>query len=349
MEKNTPSNNLVPQRMVRPLNFPPGSMKKQLPTKYTRLASQGELDALRQLLSIHPEFLNKRSGHNRTFLWEAARMGKLALVLWLVEQGAEINATGAYNHESFVQLSPYCAAIFYKRPEVAEYLRSRGTQIDIFRAAYLGDIEQVSKDLTADPELIHAEDPHDNLYYVPLLSFAVVGGNLEMIEFLLKQGAVFGPYSIQLLSLAAKDGRKDILEFLVSHHAQVPPTGYYFFNTYSLEILRYLLDHGASVNQKHENGFSLLIYLCRGDKGEHPEKIELLLEYHAAVNEVGPKGRTALHYAAAAGYLEVITLLLYHGADVMIKDDQGETPLQLARRKNKFAAVELLEKRGACE
>jgi ankyrin repeat protein len=288
MKKNTASNNLVPQRMVRPLNFPPGSMKKQLPTKYTHLASQGDLDALRQLLSIHPEFLNKRSGHNRTFLWEAARMGKLALVRWLVEQGAEINATGAYNHESFVQLSPYCAAIFYKRPEVAEYLRSRGTQIDIFRAAYLGDIEQVSKDLTADPELIHAEDPHDNLYYVPLLSFAVVGGNLEMIEFLLKQGAVFGPYSIQ-------------------------------------------------------------IYLCRGDKGEHPEKIELLLEYHAAVNEVGPKGRTALHYAAAAGYLEVITLLLYHGADVMIKDDQGETPLQLARRKNKFAAVELLEKRGACE
>jgi ankyrin repeat protein len=310
MDVNTSSNDLVPQRMVRPLNFPPGFMKKQLPTKYSRLASKGDIVALRQLLSIHPEFLNKRSGHNRTFLWEAARTGKLTLVKWLVEQGAEINATGAYNHESFVQLTPYCAAIFYKRPEVAEFLRSRGIRIDTFRAAYLGDIDQVSKDLAADRELIHTEDPQDNLYYVPLLSFAVVGGNLEIIDFLLDHGAVTGPYSTQLLSLAAKDGRKDIIEFLVSHHAQVPASGYYFFNTYNLEILRYLLEHGASANQKHENGFSPLIYFCRGDKGEHPEKIELLLEYHAAVNEVGPKGRTALHYASAAGFLDVLTLLL---------------------------------------
>ena len=168
-----------------------------------------------------------------------------------------------------------------------------------------------------------------------------------MLEFLLDQGARVEPYSLQLLSLAAKDRRKDILEFLLKHGAQVPAAGYYFSNTYDLDILRYLLDRGASPDQIADNGFPLLVYLCRGDKGEHPEKIELLLEYRASVNAVGPKGRTALHYAAAAGFLEVMTVLLDHGADFTIRDDQGETPLHLARRNKKVAAANLLEKRGA--
>jgi ankyrin repeat protein len=347
MDKNNTSNELVPQRFVKPLNVPPGFWKKQLPGRVLDLAIQGDIDELSQLLSLHPEFLNKRGSHNRTFLWVAARRGNLPLVQWLVEQGADINITAAVNHESFVQLTPYCAAIYYKRPQVAEYLQWRGTQIDIFRAAFLGDIDLVRKELAADPSLIQAEDPQDNIYFVPLLSFAVVGGNTEMIEFLLDQGAAIKPYSTQLLSLAAKAGRKDLLDLLVNHHAQVPAAGYYFFNTYDLDILRYLLDHGASANQASDNGFPPLVYVCRGDKGEQPEKIELLLEYGAQVNEVGPKGRTALHYAAAAGFLKVMTILLNHAADFTIRDAQGETPLQRAQRNQKIAAVHLLEKHGA--
>jgi ankyrin repeat protein len=123
----------------------------------------------------------------------------------------------------------------------------------------------------------------------------------------------------------------------------------YFSNTYDLDILRYLLEHGAYPGPKGENGFHPLVYLCRADKGEQPEKIKLLLEYHAPVNAPGPKGRTALHYAAAAGFLQVMTVLLDHGADYRIRDHQGETPLALARRYGRFAAVKLLEDRGAIE
>ncbi len=67
------------------------------------------------------------------------------------------------------------------------------------------------------------------------------------------------------------------------------------------------------------------------------------------MNAAGPKGRTALHYAAAAGFLEVMTILLEHGADYRIRDQQGETPLALARRSDRFAAVNLLEDQGAIE
>jgi ankyrin repeat protein len=350
MEKNASSSHSVPQRMVRPLDFLPEARKQMLRTKDLEVAAKGDLEGLRQLLARSPECLNKRGSHNRTLLWEAVRRGKLPAVEWLVEQGADVNATGRFNGESFVLLTPYCAAIYYRRLDVAEYLRSHGAQEDIFRAAFLGDFEPVAHELAAQPDLINAEDPQDMLYYVPLLSFAVAGGRVEMIAFLLKRGAVVAPYSLQLLSLAAKHGRKDILDLLMSHHAQAPAVGeYYFYNTYDLAILRYFLEHGASPTKKGENGFPPLIYLCRADKGEQPEKIKLLLEYHAPVNALGPKGRTALHYAAAAGFLEVMAILLDHGADYRLRDHQGETPLDLAHRYDRFAAAKLLEDRGAIE
>jgi ankyrin repeat protein len=261
-----------------------------------------------------------------------------------------VNATGRYNGESFIQLTPYCAALNYHRPELAEYLRAHGAQEDIFRATFLGDIEPVARELDAHPDLINAEDLQDLINYVPLLSFAVASGRIKMVEFLLRRGAVVPPYSLQLLSLAAKAGRKDILDLLLNHHAQVVAVGeYYFFNTFSLDLLRYFLEHGASPSRKGQNGFPPLVYLCRADKGGQSDKIKLLLEYQAPVNSLGPKGRTALHYAAAAGFQEVMTILLDHGANYWIRDHQGETPLALARQYDRIAAWNLLKERGAIE
>jgi ankyrin repeat protein len=341
-----PSRDQIPQRMVRPLDFLPEARKKMARTKDLDIAGKGDTEELRQLLTRHPERLNQRGSHNRTLLWEAVRRGKLPAVQWLIDQGADVNAAGRYNSESFVQLTPYCAALYYRRFEVAEYLRAHGAEEDIFRAVFLGEIERVARELDAHPDLINAEDPQDPVYYVPLLSFAVASGRIEMAAFLLSRGALVAPYSLQLLSLAAKDGRKDILALLLAQHARVMDMGeYYFYNTYPLDILRFLLEHGASPSRKGENGFPPLVYLCRADKGEQPDKIKLLLEYQAPVNGLGPKGRTALHYAAAAGFLQVITILLDHGANDRIQDQQGETPLALARRYERIAAGNLLEDR----
>ncbi len=348
MDKNPSSKDQLPLRMVRPLDFLPEARKQMIRTKDLDIAANGDIEELHRLLTCHPERLNQRGSHNRTLLWEAVRRGKLPAVQWLIDKGADVNATGRYNGESFVLLTPYCAARYYHRQKVAEYLRSHGAQEDIFRAAFLGDIETVARELAAHPDWITAEDPQDHLYYVPLLSFAVASGQIEMVEFLLKRGAVVAPYSLQLLSLAAKDGRQEFLELLLTYHAQVVDMGeYYFLNTYPLDILRFLLDHGASPSRKGVNGFTPLIYLCRADKGEQPDKVRLLLDYHAPVNEPGPKGRTALHYAAAAGFVEVMTILLDHDANHRIRDHQGETPLALARRYDRIAAGNLLEERGA--
>jgi ankyrin repeat protein len=268
-------------------------------------------------------------------------------VRWLVERGAEVDATGCYNGESYVQLTPHCAAVYYHKAKVAEYLRAQGAQLDIFRAAFMGEQAQVARELDAHPELLNAEDPHDNIYYVPLLDFAVAGGHAALLDFLLRRGAQVAQYSAQLLYLAARDGRLDLLDLLVAHGAQAQAMDSGTFVHVDVPMMEILLRLGVSATQPGKNRQPPLVYLARGDKGEHPEKLAVLLDYGADANAAGDNGKTALHYAAAAEHLRVMALLLERGAAPNVRDNQGETPLSLARAAGKTEAAALLRQRGA--
>jgi ankyrin repeat protein len=336
------------QRWERPLDVPPGYWKRQLPAKHLLLGAKGDIPALHSLLQEHPDFLNKKGSHNRTLLWEAVRGGRTEAVRFLVGQGADIHIPGCYNSETHVQVTPYCAAVYYKRPDIAAFLQSKGPEHDLFRLAFLGDAPAVMRLLDNHPEQLYAEDPFDDIYFTPLLSFAVAGGHVGLVETLIDRGAAVAPYSAQFLYLAARVPRLDIVYTLVSKGAAVGAVDVGIFVSVSdLSVLRYLLDHGASARRPGKNGFPPLVYLSRGDKGENPDKVRLMLEYGAEVNATGLKGRTALHYAASAGHLKVIALLLEYGADVRIKDDEGRTAQGLALARRKKAAADLLASKGA--
>jgi ankyrin repeat protein len=335
------------QRWVRPGLDEPGLFRNQLPNKYLAVAVRGDLPGLRAMIKAHPDFLSKRGNHGRTLLWETARRGHLAAVKWLVARGAELDATGCYNSESLVQITPYCAAVYYRRPEAAAYLLAKGARLDVFRAAFMGERAQVEAALAAEPALLQAEDPYDNTYYVPLLAFAVAGGHAALAEFLLKSGANAPLYAAQLLHHAAGLGRLDLIELLAAHGVRAGAADPGILVAVSdAAIVRYLLEHGLSPTRPGINGFPPLVFVARGDKSESPEKLRLLLDHGAEVNVVGPRGRTALHYAARAGHVAVMRVLLDFGADVTLMDEAGQTPLGLARAGAKRAAVRLLRKMG---
>lgn len=59
------------------------------------------------------------------------------------------------------------------------------------------------------------------------------------------------------------------------------------------------------------------------------------------------KGRSLLHYAAAAGAERVTRLLLERGLPVDVRNDDGETPLHLAAVQGRLAVARLLLEHGA--
>lgn len=307
------------QRWNRPLDVEPGHWKKQLPGKYLALAAKGDLPALQALLTEHPEFLNKRGSHNRTLLWEAVRAGKMDAVMFLAGRGADVNAVGCYNSESHVQISPYCAAHYYKRPAIADLLQSKGIKEDIFRLAFLGNQIAVAERLTDDPTLLHAEDPNDEIWYIPLLSFAVAGGHLALSKRLIDNGAAVTQYSAQLFWLVTKQSRPDLLDLILAAGADIQAVeSSVLLAAADLVLLRRLLEAGAPLNKIDAHGNLPLFYLIRADKRANLDKLQLLFDFGLDLNLVGPLGQSALDYARATGQQAVVDWLMAHGASSLL-------------------------------
>ena len=105
-------------------------------------------------------------------------------------------------------------------------------------------------------------------------------------------------------------------------------------------VVEYLIERGAKVDTLDFNGRNALMY---ASSGPFAETVELLLSNGASVNVQGKlEGFTALMTAAAEGQLEVVRLLLQHGADPALKDEDSDTAESFALEKGHSAVVELL-------
>ena len=103
-----------------------------------------------------------------------------------------------------------------------------------------------------------------------------------------------------------------------------------------LEITRELHGRGAAPRS------ASLASLVSG--GDRPELIQRLVSAGLDLNTADSEtGRTALHIAATYGYLRTVNRLLEGGADVLARDQWGNTPATLARQNRHEDVAELLE------
>lgn len=315
-----------------------------------KLAAKGDLPGVKKVLSETPALLNAMSdGHHRTLLWEAANANRMDVVQYLVEQGADVNIPGRYRSETLVLLTPYCIAIKRKRKQIAEYLLKNGTEIDIYSASFLGELEILKEQIQKNKKSVNTRHPNDTAWHVIPLHYAIAGEQTEAAKYLTQMKTKVKPHSELLLDMACRLGRLDLIRLLVDAGAD-PSTAPVFSVVYKgdAEIMAFFFDKGVNANTKDKvTGWPPVAYVSRGDKGEHPEKVKALIKYGADVNATGPKGVTALHAAAKAGFVNVIDALLNAGANINAKMKTGETPLRLAQKNKRDTATERLKKYGA--
>jgi len=95
------------------------------------------------------------------------------------------------------------------------------------------------------------------------------------------------------------------------------------------EIVKLLLDHGANIEAKNEEGNTTLGFAASMYKDD-PQIIKMLLDYGADINARNNEGATPLINAVKNHNFKSAIFLIDKGADTFIKNNEGETILSLA-------------------
>ena len=173
------------------------------------------------------------------------------------------------------------------------------------------------------------------------LSHAVNNGYPHMAQLLLKGGANSerrDERGLTALLHAAIHGRTKIIQYLLESGADAnaideagqTPIMYALqclFPSGRVGNVSILLTAGAETNTIDKQGRTALSYAA-SDRAV----VRLLLESGANPNIVDSRGRAPLHYAVLAGADDSSKYLISAGADVTLRDEEGTTPLELARR-----------------
>lgn len=110
-----------------------------------------------------------------------------------------------------------------------------------------------------------------------------------------------------------------------------------------LEDLGMIFGVERNINEQDDQGKTALMYAASQGR---LDIVQWLLDHGADVNLQNIDGQTALVHAILKNHEYIVRLLLQHGADINIQDDQGTTPcIAAAFKGNKNVVQSLLDQR----
>ena len=202
----------------------------------------------------------------------------------------------------------------------------------IFEAIQGGDQEAVQRIVDADPRSIGTRNPEG---LSPLI-VAAYWGQPEIAEYLRGKTGELDFWEAVVL------GDNPRVKELIDHDQVLveafAPDGFtalhlaVFFG--QPETARLLIEAGAKVHARTTNALDNQPLHAAVASSNAPTRLactRLLLEAGAAVNERQSGGFTPLMSASQNGDTELLTLLLAHGADPSVRDDQGRSAADIAR------------------
>jgi len=301
-----------------------------------KLARRGDEAALRRLLNRAPDCLGS-APHAARLLQLAVLGGREPVVEFLLGAGVDVNQPSPI--EPLIFVTPLCAARMKRRGKIEAILLCHGAKEDMFTHAFLGDLDRLRADLGHDPRAVQAIDPAVDALQVTPVHHAVAGGRVDALRVLLSEVTraneplLGGPRAVRE---AAARQNVAMVTVLLEHGASAALIGAGRWVLHP-QLAPMLARAGASVDRSG----AWIGLACTGNQGrkDDPDYVAALLRHGARVDDKRLSGQgtdggraTALHYAAKAGFLKTIRVLLDHGADPTTRDDNGFTPLDWVER-----------------
>ncbi|XP_050293322.1 poly [ADP-ribose] polymerase tankyrase [Anthonomus grandis grandis] len=310
---------------IRKLLEDPPAIPADIEGQLLEAAKAGDLDQVQRYLGTYPHIVNCRDldGRHSTPLHFAAGYNRVPVVDFLLRQGADVHAK---DKGGLVPLHNACS---YGHYEVTELLVKHGASVNVadlwkftplHEAAAKGKYEIVKLLLKhgADPskknrdghtplDLVREDDQDvaDLLRGNAALLDAAKKGNLQRLQRLVTP---------ENINCRDAQGRNSTPLHLAAGYNNV-------------EVAEYLLENGADVNAQDKGG---LIPLHNASSYGHLDIAALLIKFCTVVNATDKWGFTPLHEAAQKGRTQLCALLLAHGANPFLKNQEGQTPADLA-------------------
>jgi ankyrin repeat protein len=299
-----------------------------------------DVDKIVKILSEEFSEVNENGGTKENVLQAMAFNGDVKRVSGLLDHGADIdNNAGSYG-------TPLMAAASNGKLDVFNLLLDRGANI-------MATKKRLKKDHNTAPPAA--------------LDLAAVKSHETIVLALLARGASFLHNSTHFhlgcycssLQVVSRIGRSPLIaRLLLEHGAEVdarPPfPKYYAFETPTQlaagegnsSILGVLLEWSPDINFRGGTG-DLVSPLYLAAQGGHTSCVRQLLSAKGIdinAHENAARGDTALHVAIKKGRVEIVELLVEHGADVNAVNHQNETGLMTIMSNNLDVAPPMIIK-----
>ena len=187
------------------------------------------------------------------------------------------------------------------------------------------------------------------------LQQAITTGDASLLELVLEDYTDLEarlPNGITPLQLAIRSDRSEIVSILIDAGASLDNrdgesrTPLMVAAVYAgPETVRILLDAGADPSTTFAPDLPSTAWHFAASAGTVPA-MEVLLETQDDIDAQGGFGRTALYWAAMGGHMEAVEYLLALGADPNIREDAGTSPRGWAESNGETEIAEALAAAG---
>ncbi len=292
------------------------------------------------------EFENVKDSLNHHYLHYAIRGGNLSLIKKLLDQ------TNSYDVDIYELFLYACEfgqldCIKYLR----EYFSVTFATDEVYRLALAtgasGHIKVVEYLVKVCPELLKARHPYTGEH---ILLSACKAGNVKVTKYLLSaakgkgvwRGADF--YGNNLLHYACKGGALEIVKWISENFSllQYNKAGMHFLydacRSGSLELVEYLLPFYPNI-KPDPNGLTLLHMACESG---NIDLVAFIGQKMPKLNVPDKGGNWPAHFAVLSGNVKLLEYLKVQGFNLTVINDEKESLLFNACKKNRLACVKYL-------